>query len=393
MVVLSVAVAALSVAVAGCGSGGSTYSRVAATPANAPGCSTAIAPQHRLHGVRTALRSMGSSPFGIVTAPRGGWSFLADEQQGTIDVLSDHTFMPRIVHKLALPDHAAVGETITRDGRYVLGADGSGAVVVDTARAEQGRPGAVLGELSLPNPTAGAIEVTTSADGRYAFVTLEGAGRVAVFDLAAALARHFRTSGYVGAVPAGIAPVGMALSPDGRWLYTTSEAGAGPHGRYGLLSVIDVHTAETDPSHAVVSRAVAGCGAVRVAVSSDGATVWVTARESDALLAFSAARLRSDPGHALRADVRVGEAPVGLALVDDDSRIVVADSNRFSVSGQAELTVVNAAAALAGHPAVAGSLPAGAFPREESLEPGSHTLLVSNFTSGQLEAVDTARLP
>ena len=36
---------------------------------------------------------------------------------------------------VALPDHAAVGETITRDGRYVLGADGSGAVVVDTARA------------------------------------------------------------------------------------------------------------------------------------------------------------------------------------------------------------------------------------------------------------------
>ena len=187
--------------------------------------------------------------------------------------------------------------------------------------------------------------------------------------------------------------MGMALSPDGRWLYTTSEAGAGPDGRYGLLSVIDVHTAEIDPSHAVVSRAVAGCGAVRVAVSSNGATVWVTARESDALLAFSAVRLRSDPGHALLADVRVGESPVGLALVDDDSRIVVADSNRFSVSGQAELTVVNAAAALARRPAVAGSLPAGAFPREESAEPGSHTLLVSNFTSGQLEAVDTARLP
>ena len=32
-------------------------------------------------------------------------------------------------------------------------------------------------------------------------------------------------------------------------------------------------------------------------------------------------------------------------------------------------------------------------PREEAVEPGGHTLLVSNFQSGQLEAVDVSRLP
>lgn len=143
----------------------------------------------------------------------------------------------------------------------------------------------------------------------------------------------------------------------------------------------------------MVATAVAGCGPVRVVASADGKTVWVTARESDELLAFSAARLRTDPAHALRAAVRVGEAPVGLALVDHDTRVVVADSNRFGRRGDHSELTVNTAAALAGRPAIAGSLPAGAFPREEAVARSGRTLLVGNFQSGQLEAVDTTRLP
>lgn len=91
--------------------------------------------------------------------------------------------------------------------------------------------------------------------------------------------------------------------------------------------------------------------------------------------------------------MRVGEAPVGLALVDGGSRIVVADSNRFNRNGQhAGLTVISAPAALAHRPALLGTLTAGAFPREMSLEPDGATLLVGNFGSGQLEAVDVRAL-
>jgi len=50
----------------------------------------------------------------------------------------------------------------------------------------------------------------------------------------------------------------------------------------------------------------AGCQPVRVAVSPDGRTVWVTALQSDALLGFSAAGLLGDPSRALQAVVRVG---------------------------------------------------------------------------------------
>ncbi|MHB8340033.1 MAG: beta-propeller fold lactonase family protein, partial [Mycobacteriales bacterium] len=134
--------------------------------------------------------------------------------------------MPTVVRTVILPRLMfAAGETLTPDGRYLLVAAGSGAVVIDVAAAESGGPHAVLGVLSS-GPSGGradAIEVSTSPDGRYAFVSREYTDVVAVFDLQQAIASHFATSGFVGSIPLGQAVVGSAFSPDGRWLYVTSE--------------------------------------------------------------------------------------------------------------------------------------------------------------------------
>lgn len=136
----------------------------------------------------------------------------------------------------------------------------------------------------------------------------------------------------------------------------------------------------------------AGCAGA-VTSAADGTQVWVTARASDDLLCFAAARLVSDPKRPLGAVVRVGEAPVGLAAVRGSSLVVVADSNRFGASGAtSDLEVVNVAAALAGHPAVVGHIRAGLFPRDMTVAPDG-TLLVSNFDSGQVEAVDATTVP
>jgi DNA-binding beta-propeller fold protein YncE len=239
-------------------------------------------------------------------------------------------------------------------------------------------------------------------------VTLEDSQRAAVFNLGAALSRGFGPADYVGSIPLGLAPVGITVSPGGRWLYATSETAtrgtgaarpiAGPAGPGGALSagtltVIDLRRAETDPAASVVATVDAGCQPVRVTTAADGTQVWVTARASDDLLCFAAARLVSDPKRALVAAVRVGEAPVGLAAVRESSLVLVADSNRFGASGAtSDLDVVNVAAALAGRPAVVGHIRAGLFPRDMTLAPDG-TLLVSNFDSGQVEAVDVATVP
>jgi DNA-binding beta-propeller fold protein YncE len=258
----------------------------------------------------------------------------------------------------------------------------------------------VLGTLSASAPgdsAGGAINVVLSPDDRFAFVSLEDAGVIAVFNLHAALADGFRRSAFVGQIRLGVAPIGMAISPDGRWLYATSEAVAGPLGGAptdGTVSVVDLRSAERSPANAVLARATAGCSPTRVIVSADGNVVWVSARSSDELLAFSANRLRSDPSRALLSATRVGEAPVGTALVDQGRQIVVTDSNQFDTPGaRSGLTVVDTAAALAGRPALLGVVKAGAFPRLLSIAQDGKTLLITNFASRQLESIQLDQLP
>jgi hypothetical protein len=368
-----------------------------------------VARQPGLGNVQRALLPVPGNPFGVVSSADGKWSFLSlvgeppqvpavgKDIVGRVEVLSDATFVPRQIRVIGVARFQLLsGETLTHDGRYLLVAGGDGAFVLSVARAEQGSSHPVLGRLSFRGPaTESAIEVVTSRDDKFAFVSVEAFDEIAVFNLHSALAHRFRTSGFVGTIPLGQAPVGMAISPNGRWLYATSERANSPTqpGSQGTVSVISVRRAETTPSRAVLGTVTAGCGPVRVVISPDGHTVWVTTRGSNALLGFSASRLMHDPAHALQADVRVGQAPVGLAIVDHGRRIVVADSNRFLVPGStAGLTVIDTAAALAGKPAVLGFIEAGKFPREESLEPNG-TLLITNFASDQLEAVNTTNLP
>jgi DNA-binding beta-propeller fold protein YncE len=360
-----------------------------------PGCSTASAVAATLDQARTAMTPVAGNPFGVAVTSDSRWAFVAQSSAARVEVMRvGPALSPAAVRSITLPGNAQpLGETLTRDGRYLLVASDDGAVVLSVQRAERGSPGAVLGTLQ-DRHASGAIEVAVSPDGGYAFVTEEDSHAAAVFNLRFALAHGFGPGSFVGTIPLGLAPVGMAVSPDGRWLYATSEEmpGAGPAGPTGSLSIISLPRAETDPSASVEATVRAGCSPVRVITSAHGSQVWVTARESDDLLCFSASLLRTDPAHALTAIVRVGEAPVGLMLVRDGTRMVVADSNRFGAAGAtSNLAVVKVASGR--EPALLGYLPAGLFPREMALEPGGKTLLVTNYASSQLEAVNVTTLP
>jgi DNA-binding beta-propeller fold protein YncE len=370
----------------------STRIAVGAAPRSVPGCTTVTARAPRLASVGTSMTRVPGTPFGVVGTHDGMWDLVS--LGSFLGVLRNTSAGPVLVHRVRLPaGNSARGEALTPGGRYLLAAWAGGANVLNVSTAEQGRPGAVIGTLSGGPGLTGAFEDMATAGGRFAFVTIAGSASVAVFDLRRALASGFGPADFVGTIPVGRAPLGMAMSPDGRWLYVASERAA-PAARHGTLSVISVRTAETDPAAAVVATADAGCEPVRVTASADGEIVWVTARGSNALLGFSAGRLISDPRHALISWLRVGEEPIGLAIVDRGSRIVVADSDRFRIRGaSATLAIVDVPAALAGRPALLGYLRAGLFPREMAVVPGAHTLLVDNYRSRQIESVNLAELP
>jgi DNA-binding beta-propeller fold protein YncE len=345
------------------------------------------------------MMKLAASPFGVVSS--AGFSFVTVGGYTGLNelwVYRDRGVHPTLVRRIALPVPGAAGEAMTPDGRFVLVAAGSGLTVVDAAKARRPEVRAVLGSLQAVRANEGtgaldprsAIEVAVTPNGRYAFVSLEYLGKIAVFDLRAARASGWTHSGLRGLIPIGLVNVGLAVSPDGQTLYATRAIHADqPTAHPGTLALIDVKEAAQHPSAAEVRQVAAGCDPVRVLATPDGRTVWVTARASNALLGFSASRLATSPGTALEHDVRVGEAPVGLALVDDGRRIVVLNSNRFGVVGAAaHLSLVDAERAK-----LIGAIRAGAFPREAASSSDGKTLLVTNWTSQELEAVQLGTLP
>ncbi len=85
---------------------------------------------------------------------------------------------------------------------------------------------------------------------------------------------------------------------------------------------------------------------------------------------------------------------MGLAVIDAGRLIVMANPNRFSVPGAAACqSVVDTDSAFAGKPAVVGQIAPGKSPRQLALEPKDETLLVTNFDSGQVEAVNVGEMP
>ena len=392
------------VASLGGGSGGSGGSETAANSANGvaaptvPACSTGVAQAKNLPQVKSALTTTGGQPFGVVTTSNGDFSFAALGNSVAVLSNSGSALTPKVLHTFGVSG-AQRGLALTHDGLLLLAATNTGATVINVAAAEQGSSNPVVGTLTSSFGDQ-AVEVAVSPDDKFAFVTLQAGAGMVVFDLHKALATQtFGSSDVVGKVPLGQQPVGMAVSPDGRWLYVTSmtrkvfpnlQTATGA----GTLSVVDVRRAETAPAKAVVATAAAGCNPVRVVASANGRQVWVTSRESDALLGFSAATLRSNPAHALNTRVAVGAAPIGLALVKGGSRILVANTSLHAAKPGtgATVAVISTSAALSGGHALLGTFATG-LGREFALSPDGHTILMPDNSDGRVRAIDVTTLP
>jgi DNA-binding beta-propeller fold protein YncE len=381
-----------------CGCAGTAAPPSASRKPLSVGCSTAVTTGTLLAGIHPVTARVPGSPTAVIGTAGGRWVFasVTSGQTGAVAVFAAAPGSLRLVRTVPLPGAAfAFGMTMTHDGRFLLVADYAATMVLRVSVLEQGRGNPVLGLLT--DAGSGQFEVTVSADDQYAYVTDETSGGLSVFDLARALRDGFAAPGVaIGMVPLAYGAVGLAVSPDGSRLYVTTFGSYGPAGR---LWVIDATRAKQGAgSQAVLGEVYAGCQPVRVVVSPDGSTAWVTALASDALLAFSTADVLRAPGRALRAVVPVGSEPVGLVLADGGRVALVGNSNRFAGTGGTAtqtVSVISTTAALAGRPAGIGAIPAGQFPRDLFTDPAIGEVYLGNFNSGTIEEfpVPAARPP
>lgn len=303
------------------------------------------------------------------------------------------------------------GLALTHDGKVLVVANGANVAFLDVQRLGGGKKNPVLGYWSEPHGASMQIYAVVTSDDHYVFVSNEAAGRIGVLDLAAMRRTRFRKLTAVATIAVGASPVGLALSADERHLFATSQSvqsrgwpkrcrregspQAPPDHTEGAIAVIDVARAVTGSENAVVKWVGAGCNPVRVAISPEGERVYVTARGSDTLLTFPSTGLMAPGVQPEPVKVPVGNAPVGLAVIDGGRQIVVTNSNRFGGQSPvgASLYVIDAGRPAGDSTALLGVLPAKGFPREIHSTADGQTLLVTNFTGRTLEILDLRRKP
>jgi len=353
-------------------------------------------------------------PFASAPTGDGCWIFVSgtggDHGKPGIAVLRRASGHIELVRMVPLAPAGGTGMALSHDGKLLAVAANTAVAFFEVARLISGQGDPLLGKIA-DGSAAGSVYANITADDRLLFVSDETQESISVIDLPKVRANGYRDTAIVGRIPVGHAPIALTFSPDGKWLYTTSE-GALDEWRWpnactaegrgdtairrpqGAVIVVDVARAAADPAHSAVTRIPAGCSPVRMAISPRGDRIYVTARNSNAVLSFDTAKLISDPEHARLAAVSVGPAPVPVAVIDGGRKVIAGNSNRFGGPREPQtLTVIDAAGMSEGQAAILGTIRAGAFPREMAVSADGRTLFLTNFGSQTLQAIDIARLP
>jgi DNA-binding beta-propeller fold protein YncE len=156
----------------------------------------------------------------------------------------------------------------------------------------------------------------------------------------------------------------------------------------GTIFSIDVATAVTNPAAAVKGKVAAECSPVRLSMTPDGASAWVSNRGSNTASLFDLAQVDASNNAALVTSVAVGSNPVAIAVTRDGRYVLVGNTNRFGTGGTnaGSISVIDAQT----HHVV-GTMKAGLFPRQFSQGIGT-TLFLANNRSDTVTVIDESRL-
>jgi YVTN family beta-propeller protein len=296
---------------------------------------------------------------------------------------------------------------LTHDGKMLVAADAIDVAFIDPVALAAGQANAVLGYINEKG--TGVVSVAISPDDNTLFVADESSSTITIIDLEKVRAGDFTADTVLGKIPVGRSPVGLVVSTDGKYLYSTSQIAPasakwpivcmregqkkkGVQDAQGMVMVADAQLARTSPATAVLALVPSGCNTVRVALSPDNATAYATARGSNEVFAFDTAKMVPTPDAAQTADVPVGTSPVGITLTVGGGDVVVTNSDRFNTGTDGTLSAIDTAKITSGAGAVLGIIETGAFPRELSMTSGG-TMLVTNFTSNTVQFIPTNPLP
>lgn len=307
--------------------------------------------------IPSASPPTGAGPEGLSFSPDGRKVYVANRGGASVSLISTTSHLQLVSQPMGGPVQAIAAHP---DGRWVYATAGAaGIVVVDAGTAAQvdtiplvdaGNPVSVgAGPSLIPNGIA------VSPDGRYLYaVDNQDGGKVVVVDIAAKAVAASVTLG------AGMMPLAVATHPRGRKAYF-AFADTGAFGG-DLVKVFDVGTLSP-----LAGGIPTGARPQGIAVTPDGAKVYVANHGENSVTVIDAA------ADTATTTVAVGAAPLGVAISPDGSRAYVANSGGNSVS----VIAVSS-------DSVATTIPVGAAPAGAAVSPDGSVGYVANSAGGTL---------
>ncbi len=153
------------------------------------------------------------------------------------------------------------------------------------------------------------MDWVASSDDKLLYVSMPSAGEVAVVDT-----QEFKV---LGNLPAGPAPVRVALQPDGRYLWIGNNA---RHGEKAGVTVIDTQTRQT------VASLATGDGHHEIAFSADSRHAFVSSRESGSVTVVDISSLE------IVKKIATGPSPLSLAVSTLSGALYVSDGEAGSIT-------------------------------------------------------------
>jgi DNA-binding beta-propeller fold protein YncE len=351
--------------------------------------------------------SLPGNPFKAIATSDGCWIFVS--MQGRPPLQSGVAVVQRAGGKVSLarviPFGSSVELRLTNDGKMLIVTNEDYIDFLDVDRLKSGQGDPKLGRI-YAGEGSNQTNVNVTPDDRFLFASDHAIPKetATVYRLDEARKAGFKGDFRIGSILVGREPLAIVFSKDQRHVYIVAEQAArdSTWGQAcpqnlptkkpieGIVNVIDVERAKTDPANSIVSRIKAGCVATRLTLSPDGTRAYVTARADDALVVLDTTKFLTDPEHARIGTVPVGKSPTGSALMNGGARLIV--SNIGTPQVQESLTVIDTSKVSSGAAAVLGTIPAGSGARDATMMQDGRTLFVPNFNSKTLQLIDVTRL-
>jgi len=230
---------------------------------------------------------------------------------------------------------------LSPDGAFVYSENFTGVSKISTAT-----------NTIIASVTAGVLEngLAVSPDGAFLYMAANGSSQVFVIDAATFT---------VVATFSIIAPQSLAITPDGASVWVSDA--------FGVISVIDTATNTVSTTFPV------GAAPEWIAFTPNGAFAYLANSPANTISVLDTTT------HAAVASVPVGSLPLGVFITPDGAFAYSANllGNSVSIIDTATNTVV-------------ATVPVGSFPRGIAFTPDGTSAYVTNFSANTISVIDTA---